>query len=478
MKTSGEKGQNLDGQIERSLGLQRDIQSGVIDKTRFLLEHKDEIIPLLDEREKAIMDRIQRDEDVSPQEVGELRRKYETRVYEFVKEKSDPCAKRVMLEASEPLAFNNVAPLMERMRSDPRCAGFTLLTDNYAGREIEKDERDRFSFLKEIKRGGLPVIADIQGDYDVGLFLVEGANSSSSLVAFAGKNVFGAKKLFGFVTGWAGVGEKDSPFARSVNSAEIKVDAILCNDDLSRRIIESQLPNFPPENIIVCGSPVIDSLDFKRAKQYRTEGRAKLGIGENDFTVLYFGDISSYYPKAGYEVDEKVNEKTFVNLLEDFSKVAEEFPDKQFVLAVRPHPRDPDQAQLQELIKRNTRGNLKVVWASGENVSIHEARYLADGFASICSTENFIGPLIGRQSIFLGYGDRMGSVIYEKIYTEKLLEIIKSQPGLAVADSSDAVRQCLSKFFKDIEQNKELEVSLPPASSTERILDILLEDKK
>lgn len=440
-----------------------------VDKLNFIRKFAGGIKPVVSE--PNLVDAVTEGKDIGEESAEKILRESETRVFLYEKKSAAPDAKSFLLEASEPLAYMTIGPIVERLKADPRCKSFCLLADNYAGKEIQKrGDAD----LVEAKDNKL-LMAEIPGDFDVGIFLVEPKNSPNSLVINSGKTVFGAKKLYGVVSGWSGVGSESDIFKDGVNNKQNDVDGILCNDDLAKTILEHQLPEFPKDKITIVGSPVIDALDRHKAKELCQNGREALGISPDDYVFLYLGDISDYH-NSGFDCDDHINEKTFDNFSSAAIATAESNPEQNFVLLVRPHPRDPNQEQLKKISQRTVPKNLQIKWADRGVIGIQEATYAADFISSIMSTENILARLRGKKSVFLGYDNRLGKAVLEQVYGQELLGIIDSQPGLKVAFSQDQVVEYIKVCLED--KNKDSFVNLPTnqEDSVGKMLEILFKD--
>lgn len=303
--------------------------SEVKEKVAFIKEHEDEIKPIIS------------NSAINQERVEIILKEFETKV--FLCEKQDhehnSDAKRVLVTASQPLAFITIDTIIEQLKIDPRCKAIGLLTDNVAGKKFE-DKND--SSFKRIYNKNLPVLVDAlktaeKEPFDVILAVVDTINSPQSVALFAGKSVFGAEKLYFISSGWIGAGSKSSfQSERAKNMDEI--DEIFCTDQLSRRILLNQLKEFPKDKVFITGTPIIGALEIDKAKEYTQTGRKKLGIDDNELAVLYIGDTSADYQRQGLDIDKRINEKTFSETLEAMIKLAEAESEKNLpYLYVRIH---------------------------------------------------------------------------------------------------------------------------------------------
>lgn len=438
----------------------------------FIQEHAKEIVPITDDRET--MGLVERHTGVGDVLVDERRVKnileqFETKVYLLEKDEQeyDSRAKRVLLTASEPLAYNTIAPILESLKSDRRARAITLLTDNVAGKRFE--ERGNLDF-RRIRDHTKPVLADVPSPFDVAIAAVEPPNSAHAVALYGGKSVFGAEKLYFIASGWSGVGGTKL-FERERARTMDEIDGMFCNDELAKRILLRQLPDYPTERMHTTGTPSVDALELERASEYTREGRRKLRLDEETLAVLHLGDISADYRRLMPEVDERINEKTFEHTVEAMVRLAEDQPERKFALLIRPHPRDPNKEELLAMGERQLPGNLRVIPATGPEISMQEAAYAADVVVSIISTENFLATVRGRKAVFLGY-EGLGDAPLERTYGQELLAVMNAAPSLRTVSSPRE----LASYLKACPRASEVPVPLTShgKSAAEKILDIAL----
>lgn len=410
---------------------------------RFLTDHQDELRPVATDRD--IFAALESSDPVPDDRVERTLEQVETKVFQLEKppDEYDPGAKKVLLTASEPLAYLSLQPMIERLRHDRRVRGIGLLSDNVAGQRFAAELN---GFTPRRTSSDTPYAVDAMkmaadDPFDVALVPVDPRNSPNAASLYGAKSVFGAKKLYVLATGWVGVGSTDLYHGERAKQMDT-IDGIFVNDDLAGRIVKHQLPDFPPDRIIATGTPIADAVDARHGLGYTQAGREKLGLADDEVAVLVSGHISpaSDRPEAG--VHPRISERTFEQTIGEMVKAAAAAPERRFALVVRPHPRDPNREELLRIAQQPVPENLRVIDGSNDVVSMQEVTYGTDATASIVGTDNFLAPRRGRQGIFLGYEEPgMGGDLLKRLYGSEITAIIGQGEGITVARTPDEFRQ-------------------------------------
>lgn len=459
------------------------------EKEKFIQQHAEQIIPVLDDGEEK--DRVKQyfketaehpggiaDFALTKEQTDKTLEQFETKVFLCEKpgKEHNPDAKRVLLTASEQLAFNTMLPIIAALKSDRRCKAIELLTDSLAGKQFEKLSDASF---KRVDDKSLPVLIDAlkpaeKEPFDVAITAVERLDTPNEVALFGGKSVFGAKKLYFLSSGWGGVGGSMELFGSERGKHMDKIDGFFCADKLAKRILLRQLPDLPEDKIFLTGVPATDGLELHKGGEHREKGRIRLGLSNNDLVVLYLGDISVDYKKIVPTANPRINEETFNQTRDAIVRLAKEQPEKHIVLAVRPHPVDPNKEELLKPYSQSLPPNLKIVPAQREVISMQEAAYGADIIISIVSTENFLAPLRGKKAVFLGYKESgLGDKVLEKVYGRELMEIIGQDENIVIVSSPDELTAELKEYGRA--ERKEEKIPKPPeVTSVDKILDIAL----
>lgn len=438
------------------------------DKTRFLLGHRDELKPVVSNQE--IFDLLEADHtSIAQQEIDKAIHESETRLYKFVNPAARPEAKSIIVGASEPLAYQVVLPILERLKKDTNCRSMYFLADNVAGKQFHDRADTQF---EQVHAEGKTLFEEIPGSVDVGLFLPDSRNSPNTFLLHSSQSVLEAKKTYAIIGGWVGVG--DHNLANPVfKKALLQIDGIFCNDELAKSIIHAQVPDYPLDKIEPNGTPVVDMLEREKGDEYRNLGRKKLGIESNRYAFLYLGDVSSSYRDAGFKTDAEINEKTFASVKNELIEAATKNPAQKFTLLVRPHPRDPRQNEL-FIEDKKIPSNLVIARAGREQVSIQEATYASDRIASIVSTENYLAPLRGRKSIFLGFSEPgMGREVLNTFYKPGTLKAIREAQGMTVADKPSDVEACIERDLLE-QSGADVSKRIPAETAVDRIIRKIL----
>lgn len=433
----------------------------------FLIKHIDQVAQSVDRPKEYVLTEIgQKDK------VGELLERFRTKILVLEKNEGEyfPGAKRVILEASETLAYESAMPLIRALKQDSRCASICLLTDNAAQNRF-RDQKE-FYFQEVNPKGSLFDTVINQGPYDISFAMVDAKNSFNSVLLFGGKSALGSGKLYFISTGWQGVGSTGFfETGRRENMDEI--DGYFTNNELARQILLHDLPDVDQERVFDFGTPYSDTVEQEQAANFSRLGREKLGLGFETLTVLYAGDKSFAYKDRGGSP--RINEVTFEKTLDVMIRLAEQNPNRSFALLVRPHPGDINKDELFQIAgSREKPVNLSVIPASREIVSMQEAGYAADVLVGIGGTELFMEPLRGRKSVFLSFEGRgLGGEMITQDFSTETLAIIKKDPNCTIAKSPEELAEFVGKCQPTRDEPK-VGVASHQKSATERILDMAL----
>ena len=390
-----------------------------------------ELIPLTEENEERFR---------------EILEKFETKAYIYSKTPKDydADAKRILLNASEPLAFNTTVPLLRRLKEDRRCREILFLTDNVSGKKFSEDGamgfadvRDQHSNLNSWTVGildDLLTVAEKDGGFDIAIVSFDIKNSPQSLLAHAARGSFGAKRLYYVTGGWSGIGS--NPLLSQSRTLE-QIDGIFCNDHLASLAIQQDLPDFSKDKIFETGTPSLDGLELDKVDEYDRDGRAKLGIPDNALAILYSGGIQKVFADgAGSRRD--IERQTFVDTVDTIASVARAHLRQQYAILVRRHPREDqkESGQIYDISKLNIPDNIKIIpahndtWKNGNEVAS-----MADICVSLQGTDSFNAHFRGTEGVLLGYkGEGMGEELQEKTYGS-LMENIRQGGVIRVVDS-------------------------------------------
>jgi len=433
---------------------------------RFVERHEDEIAPLMDNPSNFLAELGGKP---SQKWLDQVIERFETRAFLYENPQARPDAKGVIIDASEPLAWNIDRSLLGELLHDERCARVLFLTDNVAAKAFEQSPlASQFDRLHDHQKPLLGEImeATAKEKFHVALALVEPQNSPNLPLLFGAKSVFGVEKLYFVIGGWVGVGAMkglfDSDRARNFDA----LDGILCNDELAALIIAAQLPYYK-DKLRITGTPIIDGLDLAHAKEHRQQGREKLGIDENTLTCLYAAGISAEDVRSGFSIDPRLNEKIFEQMLEALSK--QEGP-RDMALLVRPHPRDPNAQEYLDIAKHDW-GALRVIPATAKEITMQEAGYASDVIASVASTENFLQRLRGGKAVFLGFTGLSDTILHD-LYPPESMQAIINTPNLQLVSSPEELGQYLQTLHPGLDAPQIPQTNTD--TSAKRILDISL----
>lgn len=432
------------------------------------------------------------------EELNFLLERFETKVFlsEKPEEECSPEAKRVLLYATDPIYKNVVESLIKQLDFDKRCKAIGLITDGVAERNFERflEQHSEYRFKAvaggekhEIGEDGIydaddPVFVDAlktaegQNPYDIVVTTMESINSPCASSYWNSKSNFGAKKMYMAFLGWI-FGRQDIFKKEKVRGVMDSLDGVFCVDELSRDIAAHYLPDLSHEKFYITGSPIMDEIKPEKAEEFRTAGRKKLDLADDETAVLFLGDLDEYH-LTDESIDERINEKTFQMTFRAMIELAQKAKSSKFALLVRPHPRDKNKQELLDYVfKTGLPKNLRIIAAGGASVSMEEARCASDMAASIHGTENHIAAKLGKPGIFLGYkaeGKELGSkVLLNDLAGEEIVGMISKKENFAVAESPEEFIKCVMNFLKT-EKRKPKALAKEDLNCAQKICDIIL----
>lgn len=446
------------------------------EKIRFIKEHAREILPTSPDPQtvKMISEGSRPGDRIDPKKIEKIVEAAETKIFTIKNKDASKEAKAFLIAADNPGAYLAVEPLLSRLKEDSRCQNITLLLSGKAEQMfIEKfPEADRvkdetkpllYDLLKSVEEKKVDIVIATQG----------AKNNPSTTTILSGKE-FGAQKIFLVIDGW-GIADPNLPsWAKSVS-----LDGIFCNDALAKMVLSEIMRDFPSEKIFTTGTGQTDRLNPQTSEELRKLGREKMRLTENELAILYLGDISDDYRKISEKIDSRINEKTREDVISSLVALALKNPDKKYALLMRPHPRDPDFSEpddLENLIRKlKVPPNLRVIPASNRQIGMAEAAQAADILASMNSTENFKFLFAGRPTIFLGLENFRGNVILEKMYGKNVVSFLEKQKNSIFAHTTADIQNFVAKI-KTGEKIKPM-TSLTQVNSAENILKVIFENK-
>jgi hypothetical protein len=449
------------------------------DQIKFIKRHAEQITPVVEEKElvqeiaqyDGAADFFARDKE----RVEKVLEDFETKLFTHDKREGDfeLTAKRVLLSMSETFAGRTMNPIINELKKDQRCRGMILLTDSKSGEQFVKEKDADFEQVREEKL----LLADAlkiaeKEKIDAALVTVEPIHSPSAAILFGGKSVFGAEKLYFLVSSWIGFGSGGEIFKPERYKNMDEIDGFFVADELTKKVLRYQLPDYPESKIIITGTPVTDVLELSKAEKYGKSGREKLGLKDEEIAMLYVGDSSV---DAEKDINPRFNEETYQRSLQAVIQAAESSPEKKFAFLVRPHPRDTEESKVEMMkIPSNLPPNLKFMPAPIEKIPMQEAAYASDVVMSICSTENILSSLRGKEAIYLGYEqDALGGRILEKLLGPDLMKIFDEQENISIVPSPDALTEYLQKYNRP-ERPVSEKGETPEKNSVQKIVDIIL----
>lgn len=444
------------------------------DRLRFLRDHATEIQPLLSDSERDFFDLLLRNGPGTKDNkaIDSLIEKFETKI--FLHEKDNPAigSQRILITANDGGAYTAASPMIRGLMNDDRCKAIGLLISGIAEKRAQTSH-DNARFHNIRSSGSENVIEEVleltqEKPFDIGIGTVTSINGPESLLLYAGKSSLKLKKLYLILEGWTSLG---SSFENNTDNLD-QLDGIFCNDQLAKKLVQKTLPNFPKEKIFTTGTGRLDSLELEKAEIYELQTRKRLGLDPETVVILYLGGISSIVSEI-YDIDERIEEKTFEQTLDALSETARKNPDKNFALMLRTHPADPNKAEYLQIAKAKILPNNVKFIDANSSLTINEASYAADLIASTCSTENFSAHFRNRKGVFVAFDEPgLGYDLLKQTFGDNLLHSILETDGLILIKSPKE----LSNYLAGFKRNKINQKLNQPMDSTKKILDIIFSD--
>lgn len=316
--------------------------------------------------------------------------------------------KRVFFTAGEPLAWQNVLPLVQACVQDKEVAAVYVATQGFATGELYAERLLRKVTDKDV----ISRCAVLVNGHPTSVITCPEPPDNRDLWAFLqAKSQWKAQKLFYMIGGWVGFGVSKDLFARGKSFSPDLPDAIFCNDDLAKQILARQAPGYA-HTLVPCGTPYLQNVmhETRLSESFREEGRRKLLIRENAFVILYLGDVPHDYLAHTNKVA-LLNEQVLEQILKGCKAIASQQKGKKDIyVLVKPHPRDVVGIDIQRF--HGQYPNLRLyfpqrAWKS-LNPSFLELLYASDMICSIAGTETFLAAWRGRCGVFVDFPTTMG----------------------------------------------------------------------
>jgi len=141
----------------------------------------------------------------------------ESQLFVLRKNNGSQFRKNVLITVDNPGAYNAIKPIICALEGDGRCGSISVIASGIAGENFQRDFGDRFAricnntglFLSDLD--GL--FSDVHLSPDIIICSISAINGPESVALYAGKSVFGAKKIYVIFDAWGALGNifKDNP---------------------------------------------------------------------------------------------------------------------------------------------------------------------------------------------------------------------------------------------------------------------------
>lgn len=440
------------------------IKNSLKDKRAFIEKHLKEINVLAD---AALLKCANIKEEINEEDADNLLRLFESHLFVLKKSKTS-LAKNVLLTIDNPGPYNALKPIICALEDDCRCGSISVIVSGIARKNFQQEFSNHFV---PVRNNGLFIseLGELFSDIppDIIICSISFINGPESTALYAGKSVLGAKKIYMIIDAWGTFG---NIFKSNLRTRDA-IDGFFCNDEFAKKILKHQMPDIADERIYATGTPVLDSIEIEKSDEYRQTMRERFHLEKDAIVLLFIGGVSESWENK-FASDSKINEITFEKTIIAMKALAKAYPDKKFVLLLRPHPLDTNKQELYS-IADSMKLPLNLAFIDAAAVSINEAAYGADVIASIVSTENLLAPLRGKQAIYLGYeGVGLGGELLEKAYGKDILFLLSETQGVTIAASPEEFGVL---FLNACSLPKIIASSVKCGNSAKKILDIIFE---
>ena len=134
----------------------------------------------------------------------------ESQLFVLRKNNGSQFRKNVLITVDNPGAYNAIKPIICALEGDGRCGSISVIASGIAGENFQRDFGDRFAricnntglFLSDLD--GL--FSDVHLSPDIIICSISAINGPESVALYAGKSVFGAKKIYVIFDAWGALG--------------------------------------------------------------------------------------------------------------------------------------------------------------------------------------------------------------------------------------------------------------------------------
>jgi hypothetical protein len=384
-------------------------------------------------------------------------------------------AVHVLIAGQHTGGWLSVAPLMEILLQDPRCARVSIFAETEF---LDGFKRQRYlSLFTRLGKEGLTTSAaylEMSSKKDSRLDVVISTVTNTLSPATVGFFFPQGAKRFFIVDNWLNLGPPFAPYKAGAHETAglwwKSVQQIFVNDELAAAMVHELLPTYPRNQIRATGTGQTESIQPQRRAELARSGREKLGVDNDEQAVLFLGDIENVYEPGVVAPGHIFG--SFLKVVEALAQAATTEPTRKFVLLVRPHPADPKKAQfMQRIHSVSVPENLHLIDASPGILSIDEAMCVATLCCSVQSTENFRAPHWGTKGVFLVYPE-MGKKIIDAYLTKEVQRQIRARSAefAWVEKTDELVRDILMARTIPLRRATDL----PTRSGSKGIADIIL----
>lgn len=400
----------------------------------------------------AIREKILHDpESLSDTELEEALEKFETKIFTYTNPNANTDAKRILLEGSQPYSFGLISELLKELVHNSQCKEVTVIAEGVTAEKIAALQDDTLTFNESTTDSILTDIGEIPTDICL-VFMEEPENSPLLPLLYSAKSVIGAEKLFVYFNGPYLQSNFKERFSTEKRKNMDEIDGAITNTDLGAAVVKGEL-GLPDEKVFVTDNLSINEIARQPKEKLRTEGRRKLGLGDEEITLLYLGFPSK--PTESIGMDPDLNVRTFEETASGALLAATQNSDKSFAVIVRAHPRDPHKDEMFNVIPTETPDNLRFI--IDNQLTYEEAVYAADGIiSSPLSTEISLASYRGRSSLICAFeGKGLTADLLHNSYSSTLIEQIKSTNASSFIDSKES----LAIIFADLKPFEPKEIT-------------------
>lgn len=377
--------------------------------------------------------------------------------------------KHILFSAYDFGQWSSIAPIIEAALFDLRVGAITFFGGGPALNCIE----ERFSTqFEDCSQGNwtmsgfnsLPVNKNrspFENTIDIAVTTVSGRFGPESCTLTNAKSILGASKLVLVYDVYGSV--------PNFIPAEIdKIDLVICPDSLTRDcFLETQCWQIEPQKVIISSTgQTVSAQVIQSRAEMRRQALKELRLSGSELVVAVLGE-HTIERDFGQGLPKNFPETAIKSAIKTIEDLAQNNPNKNFAIILRPHPADPGKEILKNLYSAIKRlRNLEARFVETSKMDFDQVAACSDVVCSLFSTESFKAANRGIYGVFLN------SIYFENLATAALTKAVSQQPLLKVIANNSELGDLLLNL--QARNNLENKVNITRESQIEGTLSSIL----